>query len=483
MKVGLAAFEHLPIKVGGLAEAVTSLGEALQKKAEVMVFIPSHGILTEEVKDIGADFSTVAKYCHFHILVGSETYPVNVYETTRRGVRIFLLSSKILDESSIYPPRELIIKKVVHFTKALLGLVNIILKKEQFKPDIIHINDWHCVLAGTLVKKYFNTTFVFTIHRLCREYISTDELNEVKLGEFIDPLFKEGELFNIEKLGAHTCDQLVTVSSGYLNEKWTDFFSAFEGKTTYVWNGTDYNFWSPGKLHRGLLARNKRKKLALTENGLEDGLMFLYVGRLDREQKGVDNLLTAFEMIMRGEILGAVEIKDELRLILLGTGDHYLQNEAQRMEREYPGNMKAVLQFLNREEIRELYGAADFCLIPSHFEPFGLVQLEAMCMYCIPIGSRVGGIKDTVIDLHEDRDNCTGRLVSPNNSAALARAIVEMAHLFYRAPSKLENIRLRGRENVINNFTWDDAAKNYLKVYNNKAPVKISFVSCTDSPY
>ena len=48
MLISLATFEHLPIRVGGLAEAVTSLGEALQQKADVIILMPSHGLLQDK---------------------------------------------------------------------------------------------------------------------------------------------------------------------------------------------------------------------------------------------------------------------------------------------------------------------------------------------------------------------------------------------------------------------------------------------------
>jgi len=480
MLVSMATFEHLPIRVGGLAEAVTSLGEALSKVEDVIVFMPAHGILQDGDESYSYPPN---KYCDFRILVGERVFPVTVYQTERNGVRIFLFSNEILDHPSVYEPREMFIQKMVHFTKAVPGLINIMLKKEQRKPDVIHINDWHCVFAGGLVKKYFNVPFVFTIHRLCRERISVHELNEVNLSELVDPRYLEGDMFNIEKFGGHHCDQLTTVSYSYLNEEWHTFFSTFEGKTTYVWNGTDSSFWNPEFLKYAQHPRQERRRLVLKENGLEDGILFFNVGRLDTEQKGIDILLDAFEMIMRGDIPESQAIREKIRLIILGSGDQHLEAATRNLEQRYPQNMKALLTYLGRETTREYYGAADFCLIPSNFEPFGLVQLEAMCMGCIPIGSRVGGINDTILDLHDFPEESTGRLVPPRNSAALARAMIEMAQLSLgREQELLNKMRQRGREHVIQNFNWDKAAKRYIKVYENKATIKLPFVSYSE-PY
>lgn len=480
MLVSMATFEHLPIRVGGLAEAVTSLGESLSKVEDVIVFMPAHGILQEGDESYSYP---PRKYCDFRILVGERIFPITVYQTERNGVRIFLFSNEVLDHPNVYEPREMFVQKMVHFTKAVPGLINIMLKKEQRKPDVIHINDWHCVFAGGLVKKYFNVPFIFTIHRLCRERISVHELNEVNLSELVDPRYLEGDMFNIEKFGGHHCDQLTTVSYSYLNEEWHTFFSTFEGKTTYVWNGTDSTFWNPEFLKYAQYPRQERRKLVLKENGLEDGILFFNVGRLDTEQKGIDILLDAFEMIMRGDIPESQGLREKIRLIILGSGDQHLESATRNLEQRYPQNMKALLTYLGRETTREYYGAADFCLIPSNFEPFGLVQLEAMCMGCIPIGSRVGGINDTILDLHDFPEESTGRLVPPRNSAALARAMIEMARLSLGNERELLNkMRQRGREHVIQNFNWDKAAARYIKVYENKATIKLPFVSYSE-PY
>lgn len=104
-------------------------------------------------------------------------------------------------------------------------------------------------------------------------------------------------------------------------------------------------------------------------------------------------------------------------------------------------------------------------------------------MGCIPIGSRVGGINDTILDLHDFPEECTGRLVPPRNPAALARAMVEMAQIsLSNKQVVLDKMRRRGREHVIKNFNWDRAAERYIKVYQNKATIKLPFVSYSE-PY
>lgn len=475
MLVGMAAFEYLPIRVGGLGEAVTSLAEALSKEDDVDLFVPSHGLTGTAPAAGGLDLQ---EYADFGITVGERLHPVRVYQARCRGVRLFLLSNEVLDSPSVYHPPALFTSKMIHFTKALPGLVNLIIKREGRKHDVIHVHDWHCVLAGALVKKYFRIPLVFTIHRLCREGIPAHKLAEVSLGEFIDSRSLEGEMFDIELFGAHQCDYLTTVSRSYLDEEWGTFFGPFQGKVTYVWNGADAAFWDPQKLVNAGLSRPERRRRRLEGEGLADGPFFFYVGRLDAAQKGIDTLLRAFEELMQDESGPA----GRLRLLLLGTGDSHLESRARHLAARYPRRMKAVGRQLPRETVRELYGAADFCLIPSNFEPFGLVQLEAMCLGCIPIGSRVGGIKDTVVDLEENSTGATGLLVPGRDPRALAEAMRKAADMLEGEPARVVRLRRNGRQHVLENFTWELSAGRYRLLYRGMAPLKLPFVSYAE-PY
>jgi len=131
---------------------------------------------------------------------------------------------------------------------------------------------------------------------------------------------------------------------------------------------------------------------------------------------------------------------------------------------------------LKREFTRELYGSVDFVIVPSYFEPFGLVQMEAMCLGAIPIGSAVGGIKDTVVSLDEDEKNATGLLVPPRDAFALAQAMLRMAKLREENPRLIERLRSNGRRRAREVFTWENACKRYLRAYKNDIDKAISFI-------
>lgn len=465
MLITIATFEHLPIRVGGLSEAATSLGEALVRQGqEVMVILPSHGL------HLKGELFPTKPVTRFSVNLGGRLFPTTVYEGSREKVKVFLLSNEILDREAVYGPDHELYQKVAHFAKSVPSFLNYYIGQHERKPDVFHSNDWHAVLAAEYVKKYFRIPYAYTIHRLCSPRVPVDLLTGEGLSDLLQPQFINNGHYEIEPAGAQGCKVLNTVSLTYLEEEWNNFFGHYEGKATYVWNGIDASFWDPKKLNDPKLTRTERKKKLLTSNGLDDGLLYFYVGRLDLEQKGVDHFLHAIDKVMSN---GAAQ-KEHYRFVILGSGDKRLEDHIRHLEQKYPGNIKGIIGYLEREVTREYYASADFCVIPSNFEPFGLVQLEAMCLGSIPIGSKVGGINDTVVDAVADPERATGRLVPPRNPEALAQAIQEVA-AWINKPDWMEKLRKNGRQNATKNFTWDEAARRYLQLYQDQAPMKISF--------
>ncbi len=449
MRILILGFEYLPVKVGGLAEAITSIARGLAELGhEVVVFTPDHG------KNLG---EPVRK---FRVSAFGKDLEIEARKRKENGVTVYSLAGGLLSESDVYGPGwEGLLKKAVLFGKASAGLLNGLIT--GFKPDVVHAHDWHTAFALGLLKKYFGVRSVFTIHRLNKAKVPAGYFHEANLGELapypdIDP----------EHTAAYIADMVTTVSRSYLWEEW-DFFRHFEGKVTHVFNGIDCSFWNEELLENADLQREERRKRILERFGLSDGKAFMFIGRFDRAQKGVDTLLRAIE------ILSSDPEFDGMRFLIVGKGDPELERWAREVEGRFPGNVKVITELLPRETVRELYGSVDFTLIPSYFEPFGLVQLEAMCLGAVPIGSAVGGIKDTVIDLDEDPENATGLLVPPRDAFALAKAMIRAKNLDGETLAKLrENGKRRARED----FTWKKACERYVRVYLNEVDRAISFV-------
>ncbi|MBI2265096.1 MAG: glycosyltransferase [Armatimonadetes bacterium] len=415
-------------------------------------------------------------YCDFQIFFRGEWRDIHVYEARRpSGVRLFLFSGDFLDAETVYGPWDQLFSKVFTYSLAVPPFFNALLEKEGKKPEVFHCNDWHSVLCGNLVKRYFRIPVVYTIHRICRQKIEVDALSREGFSDILDNKYIKNDLFDLELFGADYCDALNTVSFSYLNEEWDSFFGNFAGKVTHIWNGIDDSFWNPDFLENPGLPREERRKRLLAQIGMEDGWLNFYVGRLDAEQKGVDHLLEAVGLILGGCEENAGWSGGDLRFVILGSGDPKLAERIAELERQFPSNIKGIIGYVKREVTREYYASADICVIPSNFEPFGLVQLEAMCLGSIPLGTRVGGIKDTVLDLREWGQQGTGYLVPPRNGPALAEGMADLARLLRKNPEFVDKIRRNGRPHVMTNFSWKKTGQRYLALYQDRAPMRIPF--------
>lgn len=449
MRILILGFEYLPVKVGGLAEAITSIAEGLASLGnEVAVFTPDHG------RDLGEPVTT------FRVSAFGESVEVTVRKREEKGVTVYTIGGGILANRDVYGPGwEGMLKKAVLFGKAAVGLMNELIA--EFKPDVVHAHDWHTVFALGLLKKYFRIPTVFTVHRLNKAKIPANYFHEANLGELapypdIDP----------EHTAAYIADMVTTVGRSYMLEEW-DFFRHFEGKVTHVFNGIDCSFWNEELMENAALSRKERRERVLERFDISDGKVFMFIGRFDRAQKGVDTLLRAIEILSTDPAFG------DMRFIIIGKGDPELERWAKAVENRFPGNVKVITELLSRETVRELYGSVDFVVVPSYFEPFGLVQLEAMCLGAVPIGSAVGGIKDTIIDIDEDPENATGILVPPRDAFALAKAMIRAKNL---DGETLQRLRENGKRRAREDFTWKKACERYVRVYLNEVDRAISFV-------
>lgn len=413
MKVLMTTMEYDVIKVGGLSAALTSIAQTMKRFAEPKVILPRSGRAVPWRK------------------LGSKEYPnVMVDVFNHQGVEVYTLSNVVLDEREVYPEpaNDKAIKKINEFGERLIEVV------DALDFDVVHMHDFFAYRTMGKFRE-MGKPVLLTIHRLHREY----------------PNWFYGEKIALEK-----ADFVTVVGKSYYQEDEKELFEKYRDKTTHVFNGIDTNFWSVNASSYARLPRKERRKLVLQRYGLTDGIFYLYVGRFDPVQKGVDVLLKASETFLAEE---------EVRMIVVGVGDKKLEQWSKTLEEKFPSKFKAINKLLKREEVRDLYSSADFALIPSLFEPFGLVQLEAMSCECVPIGSRTGGIKDTVVSYEEDREKATGFLVEKGKPEALLQAMKQALEIYRNSPNVVEQMRKNGRRRCETLFRWEVSCQQYFKLY------------------
>ena len=179
----------------------------------------------------------------------------------------------------------------------------------------------------------------------------------------------------------------------------------------------------------------------------------MYAGRFDH-RKGIETLVRA---------VARQEVKRHANLKLMIVGG-YTPQAKDGLEQERIAKIvndlgiQDLTTFTNRVEHQELaayYAAADVCVVPSHYEPFGLVAIEAMASRTPVVASEVGGLKFSV------KDQVTGLLVPPQNEAAFAQAIDSILSDAEWARQMGEN----ARDRVESRFSWDGVAKQLDKQY------------------
>ena len=199
---------------------------------------------------------------------------------------------------------------------------------------------------------------------------------------------------------------------------------------TTVYNGIDLNKFK-------LLKADKKN----------DEIMFLSVGRFN-EQKDYPNLLhavTTFHQSLKQKkcmfsIAGDGELRPQIEELIeqLGLKDH-------------------VTLLGRRDDIPQLMQEADFFILPSAYEGFGLVVAEAMACGAFVIATNSGGVAEVMGD--------TGILVPPQNSEALAEALKEAVN---KTPLEIQENNLKARQRVEELFSLEKSVENWLKIYRNE---------------
>ena len=203
-------------------------------------------------------------------------------------------------------------------------------------------------------------------------------------------------------------DLLLTVSNGYALEVASSPQKGYEldheirlhGGLHGIVNGIDVAEWNPSddkyldekgrySLFNSLEGKSHNKSLVQEEFGLQvnpHAPLMAFIGRLD-QQKGVDLLLDALPEIFSRY--------DTAQFIALGSGNYFLENRLGELSRQYPGRAVGLAQF-SVKNAHKINAASDYMIVPSRFEPCGLVQLHAMAYGTIPIVAPTGGLLDTV---------------------------------------------------------------------------------------
>jgi len=471
MKILFVASEVAPIiKLGGLGDVAGSLPKALEKLGvDVDVIVPYFPFAkTENLR--------MYKNMDLNIPYGGENNPTGVYSTKLpdSNVGVFLLQNSNYFHSyqkTWKMSNEEEITTFSFFDRAVVEYI-----KSKFNTyDLIHCNDWHTglithLLADELEKERPAT--LFTIHNLMYQGKGGVEIvRDVGIvpGEhpIVDFDIADGDL-NMIQQGISSADFINTVSPMYMKEIFTkefggemaDVLEARVGRTQGILNGLDYSGFPRNYNEKNWdVEKPKIKKDLLQKLGLDADItrpLFAFVGRLDPYQKGIDLIYqTIPHLIQKGG-----------SFVLLGTGDTVWQDKLLELSDDgnYSPYFSANISF-DKELAEQIYGGSDFLLVPSKYEPCGLIQMIAMWYGSLPIVRATGGLKDSV------KEGLNGFLFD-NYSAQELINVVDKAFLTYQGQDMAKMIT----NAMTSDFSWNKSALQYKELYKKVIQLRIDSI-------
>jgi len=329
------------------------------------------------------------------------------------------------------------------FTKAaLVATKSLNLGGSAYGEDVVFVaNDWHASLLPLYIKQakaageWTSAKTVSLLHNMVFQGRFPADPNAPKRLHLTDELVESMTMKQTLKVGkqykqvkglkgkeempnpAVPClnfvlgaikhaDRVLTVSPGYAKEvvageKGAEMGPALKvAQVGGVLNGVEDivrpdNAELMGEMayDKTTLEKKQKAKMAMQKSvGFEVDAsipLFVFLGRLDA-QKGVDVMFEAIGQALDGGM--------KAQFITMGSGIEELEEVAADLDDRFPNNFKAVLSFKGAEKYKT-YAAADFAMMPSRYEPCGLVQMEGMRFGTLPIVAPTGGLADTVTDM------------------------------------------------------------------------------------
>ena len=408
MRIGFFVWEYPPKLVGGLgtyAEYITH--EFVELGHDVSVF-------TLHCDDLKTREILKGVEVHRPIITdASNVFPLFVVDDLKRwGTNIRLFN-------------DIFIYNVLSVAK----FVNELLKKEGYSFDLVCVHDWLSSIAGLTIKNETKIPVAFHVH-------STEWGRSGGQGSSV--------ISHLELATAQNADRIITVSYTMRDDLTRHGWP--QSKISVVWNGVDPERYNPQNCKP-----EETEKMREKYNIPKDWNMLLFLGRLTWV-KNVINLVQAMPIVLKEY--------PKTKLVILGKGEEQrdIVEVADRLG--IKDNIICRFEFVPEDERILHYAAADVCIFPSIYEPFGIVSLEAMSMAKpVVVGAHgVVGFREQVVPTGPDQN---GIHINGEDPSDIAWGIKET--LKDRAKAKVwgEN----GRKRVLEYFTWRKVAEQTVEIY------------------
>ena len=307
--------------------------------------------------------------------------------------------------------------------------------------DLVHCHTWYSHFGGILAKKNYGVPLVITVHSL-------EPLRPWKREQLAG-----GYDFSlwIEKTALEMADAIIAVS-GATKHDVQRLFDIDPTRVHVIHNGIDLSQY-----------RKIESNTALRRYGIDSRKPYvLFVGRITR-QKGFQHLVRAiqfmdrdFQIVLCAAAPDTPQMAEEMRIAV------------ERAQAQRPGIIW-INEMVDEHATCELYSHAGVFVCPSIYEPFGIINLEAMACETAVVASAVGGITEVVVDgetgflvpLEQMKDSPFEAI----NPEKFARDLAERVNRLMRDPQLRERFGKAGRKRVEQQFSWSAIAEKTKALY------------------
>jgi glycogen synthase len=399
MRVLMLSWEYPPVIIGGLGRHVHALATRLAAQG--------HDVVVLCRQESGTDAST---------------HPTSDYPS--EGVRVVRVAED--------PPHLAFERDLVAWTlamgHAMIRAAHRLLR--EWRPDVVHAHDWLVTHPAIALADQLGVPLVATVH-------ATEAGRHS--GWLSQPLNQQ--VHSVEWWLANRADALVTCSTAMRREV-SHLFEVDSASITVIHNGIESRAWRVGAADVAAFRR---------QHSPDGTPLLLFFGRLEWE-KGVHDLVAALPRI-RARHPGT-------RLVVAGKGRQ--EQELQTVARKH--RVRRAVDFvghLSDRELRAALAAADAVVLPSRYEPFGIVALEAAAAGAPLVASTAGGLGEVVVD------GRTGVSFPPGDVPAIADAV----HTVLADPAAARTRARAARGRLAVDFDWNRIATATADVYDSARTV------------
>ncbi|MDZ7705040.1 MAG: glycogen synthase [Trueperaceae bacterium] len=459
MRVLFVSSEVYPFsKTGGLADVAGALPAALVRQGhEVLVVTPWYKTLAATppplwVGDVSVPFDGGFSDC------GVGTLECD-------GVRYAFVGHDDYQRDELYGYDD-DVYRFARFTRAVPQVAEHL----DFRPDIVHANDWHTghlpmMLAHGwhLPDGFPGLPSVFTVHNV--QYQGASDLGATLYwlrlpsdltGSYANHFGRANAMQSALGFAHH----VTTVSPSYAEEiKEPEYgygldgtFRHIDDKLSGILNGLDTDVWDPATDPHlaqpysadDLTGKRLVKALLCERFGLEPSPPLIGVVSRLADQKGIDLVLYGLDALLG----------QGWNLLVLGSGDSETEETLRGAAAAHPGRVGSYIGY-NEELAHQVYAGCDALAIPSRFEPCGLSQMIAMRYGTLPVARATGGLRDTI------RHGYTGFLFEHISSDGVIWASGQARETYRDARDWQQMMRAAMAED----FSWDSSARAYAALY------------------